>query len=187
MMEWQGSVASTHTHVLWSTRECCNTLPPYSWAELWAKGRQVTWGLKQHLHVLQHGSRCWDDKATILKQPHWGCDRWMDHWISAWRTPAIRNNLAMPLRSRAVCYCSATYPVLKDRCGPTQGRCRGSDTENDFRISSLPFPLRLGLFEHSCLQRLSIKSSTLLPGHSKTHIHSYRCWKIQVDFPDTKK
>lgn len=65
-----------------------------------------------------------------------------------WRHPGVPD-----------CHRGTGCPVLKDVGVPRQGRPRGSATEKDFRISSLPSPLWLGLFQRSCLPSLPLKPS----------------------------
>lgn len=81
------------------------------------------------------------------------------------------------------CHRGTGCPLLKDVGVPRQGRPRGSATEKDFRISSLPSPLWLGLFQRSCLPSFSLKPSPL---QVRAFSDPDLCLKSQGDFPDTK-
>lgn len=131
-------------------------------------------GWSKTLSVLLRGGWCWDDKAPVLKQPHRG----YYHWVTEWRivTWSKKETLLCPWDPGALCYCSTTHSVLNIVCIPRQGWSWGRKSENEFRMSSLPSPLWLGIFKHFGLSASSIPTQILqrccqsIPRSTPVHI-----------------
>lgn len=123
----------------------CDLIVWQSWEQkrsrFWAEARPLC-------SILSHRGLCWDDKAALSKQRHCG----YTELLHGEQLPATRNKLCyVPWDPGTVCYCSATYLVLKIIGISRRGRPGVNNSEKCLLDPLIAFSLWVGIFQHSSL------------------------------------